>query len=66
MAGRQRSTFQKRQKEAKRLEKQRLKREKRAARRVEEAQKRTPATDQETLPGEGTDSETEMAAPEEA
>ncbi|MBI1940571.1 MAG: hypothetical protein HYS33_03580 [Acidobacteria bacterium] len=66
MAGRQRSTFQKRQKEAKRLEKQRLKREKRAARRLEEAQKRSPATDQETLHGEVTDSETEMAAPEEA
>jgi hypothetical protein len=35
MAGRQKGTFQKRQKEAKRLEKQRLKAEKRAARRLE-------------------------------
>lgn len=35
MAGRQRATFQKRQKEARRLEKQRLKAEKRAARRQE-------------------------------
>lgn len=35
MAGRQRATFQKRQKEARRLEKQRLKAEKRAARRLE-------------------------------
>ena len=34
MAGRQRSTFQKRQKEIKRLEKQREKTEKRAARRL--------------------------------
>jgi hypothetical protein len=39
MAGRQKSTFQKRQKEAKRLEKQRQKAEKRAARRLEKAQK---------------------------
>lgn len=38
MAGRQRATFQKRQKEVKRLEKQRLKAEKRAARRLEKAQ----------------------------
>jgi len=35
MAGRQRATFQKRQREAKRLEKQRLKAEMRAARRLE-------------------------------
>jgi hypothetical protein len=35
MAGRQKGTFQKRQKEAKRLEKQRLKAEKRTARRLE-------------------------------
>ena len=35
MAGRQRSTFGKRQKEIKRLEKQRLKAEKRAARQLE-------------------------------
>jgi hypothetical protein len=40
MAGRQRTTFQKRQKEAKRLEKQRAKAEKRAARRAEKAQHR--------------------------
>jgi hypothetical protein len=39
MAGRQRATFQKRQKEVKRLEKQRAKAEKRAARRQEKAQK---------------------------
>ncbi len=37
MAGRQKGTFQKRQKEAKRQEKQRLKAEKRAARRQEKA-----------------------------
>lgn len=35
MAGRQRATFQKRQKEVKRLEKQRQKAEKRAARKLE-------------------------------
>jgi hypothetical protein len=35
MAGRQRTTFQKRQREVKRLEKQRLKAETRAARRLE-------------------------------
>ena len=40
MAGRQRATFQKRQKEVKRLEKQRRKQEKRTARREERAQKR--------------------------
>ena len=40
MAGRQRTTFQKRQKEVKRLEKQRMKAEKRAARRQEKAQRR--------------------------
>lgn len=39
MAGRQRATFQKRQKEVKRLEKQRMKAEKRAARRQEKAQR---------------------------
>ena len=37
MAGRQRSTFQKRQKEVKRLETQKLKAEKRAARQQERA-----------------------------
>lgn len=65
MAGRQGSTFQKRQKEAKRLEKQRMKREKRAARRLEVAQKRAPGTDPEVLPDEVTDSETEMVLHEE-
>jgi hypothetical protein len=39
MAGRQRATFQKRQKEVKRLEKQRMKLEKRAARRLEKSQR---------------------------
>jgi hypothetical protein len=39
MAGRQRATFQKRQKEIKRLEKQREKAEKRAARRLEKSQR---------------------------
>jgi hypothetical protein len=38
MAGRRRATFQKRQKEVKRLEKQRQKAEKRAARKLEKAQ----------------------------
>jgi hypothetical protein len=38
MAGRQRTTFQKRQREVKRLEKQRLKAETRAARRLAKAQ----------------------------
>lgn len=38
MPGRQGPTFQKRQKEAKRLEKQRMKAEKRAARRAEKVQ----------------------------
>ena len=48
MAGRQRATFQKRQKEVKRLEKQRMKAEKRAARRLEKARNRpgpAPETD---------------------
>ena len=49
MAGRQRSTFQKRQKEVKRLEKQKMKAEKRAARRQERAQTRAPETS-EILP----------------
>lgn len=49
MAGRQRTTFQKRQKEAKRLEKQRMKAEKRAARRLERAQNRA-AADSEISP----------------
>jgi hypothetical protein len=40
MAGRQRTTFQKRQKEAKRREKARQKAEKRAARRAEKAENR--------------------------
>jgi len=43
MAGRQRTTFQKRQKEVKRLEKQKMKADKRAIRRLERAQNRTPA-----------------------
>lgn len=37
MPGRRRATFQKRQKEVKRLEKQKLKAEKRAARKLEKA-----------------------------
>ena len=41
MAGRQRATFQKRQKEVKRLEKQRAKLEKRVARKMEKAQRST-------------------------
>ena len=43
MAGRQRTTFQKRQKEVKRLEKQKMKAAKRAIRRLERAQTRAPA-----------------------
>jgi hypothetical protein len=43
MAGRKSTTFQKRQREVKRLEKQRMKTEKRAARRLEKAGKGTPA-----------------------
>jgi len=43
MGGRQRATFQKRQKEAKRLEKQRMKAEKRAAKRLEKSRSRGPA-----------------------
>ncbi len=46
MAGRQRATFQKRQKEVKRLEKQRMKLEKRAARRLEKARNRAEAPPQ--------------------
>ena len=42
MAGRQRTTFQKRQKEVKRLEKQKTKADKRAIRRLERAQNREP------------------------
>ncbi len=45
MAGRQRTTFQKRQKEVKRLQKARMKAEKRAARREEKAQKRAAGVD---------------------
>jgi hypothetical protein len=48
MAGRQRATFQKRQKEVKRLEKQRQKAEKRAARKLEKTQPR-PEGDLETM-----------------
>lgn len=56
MAGRQRATFQKRQREVKRLEKQRLKAEKRAARRLEQARNDAPAASraQEALPDETT------------
>ena len=43
MAGRQRSTFQKRNKEMKRLEKRALKAEKSAARRLEKSTNATPA-----------------------
>jgi len=43
MAGRQRSTFQKRQKEIKRLETQRMKAEKRSARKQERALQRAAA-----------------------
>ena len=43
MAGRQRTTFQKRQKEVKRLEKAKMKAEKRTARRQERAQNRARA-----------------------
>jgi len=42
MAGRQRATFQKRQKELKRMEKQKEKAEKRAARKAEKARSRVP------------------------
>lgn len=49
MAGRQRTTFQKRQKEVKRLEKAKMKADKRAARRVERALTRA-AGDPETPP----------------
>lgn len=45
MAGRQRTTFQKRQKEVKRLEKQRMKAEKRMAKRLERAQSRAAASE---------------------
>ncbi|MBZ5546269.1 MAG: hypothetical protein LAO07_21830 [Acidobacteriia bacterium] len=48
MAGRQRPTFQKRQKEVKRLEKQKMKAEKRNARRQERAEIR--AANPETPP----------------
>ena len=43
MAGRQGATFQKRQREAKRAEKQRAKAEKRAARRIEKVEPGAPA-----------------------
>jgi hypothetical protein len=48
MAGRQRATFQKRQKEVKRLEKQRQKAEKRAARKLEKSHPR-PESDFDTM-----------------
>jgi hypothetical protein len=44
MAGRQRATFQKRQKEARRLEKARMKAEKRAAKRAAKSQMDEPET----------------------
>ncbi|MBZ5564362.1 MAG: hypothetical protein LAP13_18325 [Acidobacteriia bacterium] len=50
MAGRQRTTFQKRQKEVKRLEKAKLKAEKRAARRLERAQSRAAASETPVTP----------------
>jgi hypothetical protein len=43
MAGRQSATFQKRQREAKRADKQRAKAEKRAARRLEKVEQGAPA-----------------------
>lgn len=49
MAGRQRATFQKRQKEVKRLEKQRQKAEKRAARKLEKTQPPLPEGDLDTM-----------------
>jgi hypothetical protein len=56
MAGRQRTTFQKRQREVKRLEKQKMKAEKRTARRQERAQKRAPAAEiPPPLPGPNLD-----------
>jgi len=50
MAGRQRTTFQKRQKEVKRLEKQKMKADKRAIRRLERAQNRGPAASEISPP----------------
>ena len=50
MAGRQRATFKKRQREAKRVEKQRLKMEKRASRRLEKPQDLQPSTFEAPLP----------------
>lgn len=50
MAGRQRTTFQKRQKEVKRLEKQRMKAQKRAARRQEKAAQRAASQNFPSLP----------------
>ena len=58
MAGRQRATFQKRQKEVKRLEKQRMKAEKRAAKRLVQAQTQDHESDAiETSPTEETPEE---------
>lgn len=48
MAGRQRATFKKRQREAKRVEKQRLKAEKRASRRLEKPDEALPPDTSET------------------
>jgi hypothetical protein len=54
MAGRQGATFQKRQREAKRAEKQRAKAEKRAARRLDKVEPGAPAgTPPPPVPGPG-------------
>ena len=62
MAGRQRATFQKRQKELKRIEKQKEKAEKRAARKAEKARNRAPGSlpdeDLESQPSDETADET--------
>jgi hypothetical protein len=53
MAGRQRSTFQKRQKEVKRLEAQKMKRDKRVARQQERALNRAAGIDGSEIPPSG-------------
>jgi hypothetical protein len=53
MAGRQRSTFQKRQKEVKRLEAQKMKRDKRATRQQERALNRAAGIDGSEIPPSG-------------
>ena len=57
MAGRQRATFKKRQREAKRVEKQRLKAEKRASRRLEKPQDFQTPTFETPLPPDPTGGE---------